>query len=120
MHVHVIWAPATMYFSQVFCSLSLWLWLGSLTYFLVISTSTRIDEQSVQSKIPVLTAITCLKRKGLCISPLTQSVMSMQAFKVSAVSLQLVSMETLHLILVVPFVIPMQVGFMQIYTQRVE
>lgn len=33
--------------------------------FLVISTSTRIDEQSVQNKIPVLTAIKCLKRKGI-------------------------------------------------------
>lgn len=84
--------------------------------FLVIPASTRIDEQSVQCKIPVLTAIKCLKRKGLCtVSPLAQSVMFMQAFKVSAVSLQLVSMETLHLILVVPFVIPMQVGFMQIF-----
>ncbi len=109
-----------MLFSQVLCSLSLWLWLGSLTYFWSSQHLQGIDEQSVQCKIPVLTAITCLKRKGLCTSPLTQSVMSMQAFKVSAVSLQLVSMETLHLILVVPFVIPMQVGFMQIYTQRVE
>lgn len=41
--------------------------------------------------------------------------MSLQALKVGAVSLQLVSMETLHLIFVVPFVIPMQVGFMQIF-----